>query len=275
MRIHQGTSSKRVWGNIALSAVLLLVTCLWTLQIDHTLGNSAMASGGVLFAVLVFLAFFSARKRLSFLPLAPASFWFQLHTIGGFLALFLFWNHTGNLEGKGVYGQVLTVLFYMTSISGILGLILEKIYPRQLTCTGTEVIYERIPAEIASIREEVENQILKCTEETGSSTLADHYLETLRWYFQKPRFFLHNIFGSHLSQHWVRQQCIILERFLNEKERHHLDKVHNLAEYKRKIDFHYALQTMLKTWLLVHIPLAGAVMAMVAWHLILIFVFFV
>ena len=265
----------RVWINMALAAVLLLVTCLWILQIDHLLGNSAMASGWVLFAVMAFLTFFSVRKRLSFLPLAPASFWFQLHTIGGFLALFLFWNHTGNLGGKGAYGQVLTMLFYITSISGILGLILEKIYPRQLTCTGTEVIYERIPAEIAAIREEVENQVLKCTEETGSSTLADHYLETLRWYFQKPRFFLHNIFGSHLSQHWVRQQCIILERFLNEKERHHLDKVHNLAEYKRKIDFHYALQTMLKTWLLVHIPLAGAVMAMVAWHLILIFVFFV
>ena len=68
---------------------------------------------------------------------------------------------------------------------------------------------------------------------------------------------------------------MILERFLSEKERVYLDKVYMLAEKKRKIDFHYALQTLLKTWLLVHIPMAGAVMAMVLWHLILILVFFV
>jgi hypothetical protein len=51
--------------------------------------------------------------------------------------------------------------------------------------------------------------------------------------------------------------------------------VYSLAYKKRKIDFHYALQTLLKTWLLVHIPMAAAVTAMVIWHLILIMVFFV
>jgi hypothetical protein len=275
MRIYQAISPMRVWGYMGLAALLFLVTWIWIAQIDRSLGNSAMASGWILFGILAFLALFSARKRLPFLPLAPASFWFLLHSIGGFLVLFLFWLHTGGIGAKGFYGQVLTVLFYVTSVSGILGLIIEKIFPRQLTCSGAEVIYERIPEELAEIRQEVESQVLKCTEETGSGTLAEHYLETLRWYFQKPRFFINNVFGSHLSQHWVRQQCMILERFLNEKERLYLDRVYNLAEKKRKIDFHYALQTVLKTWLLVHIPFAGAVMAMVLWHLILILVFFV
>ncbi len=275
MRIHPGVSPTRVLGYMGLAALLFLVTWVWTLQIESTLENPAMANGWILFGIMAFLALFSARKRLPFLPLAPASFWFQLHSIGGFLVLFLFWLHTDGVGAKGLYGQVLTALFYITSLSGILGLVIEKVYPRQLTCSGVEVIYERIPGEIAEIREEVESQVLKCTDETGSSTLAEHYLETLRWYFQKPRFFLSNILGSHLSQHWVRQQCMILERFLNEKERQYLDRVFTLAEKKRKIDFHYALQTVLKTWLLVHIPLAGAVTAMVLWHLILIFVFFV
>ena len=128
---------------------------------------------------------------------------------------------------------------------------------------------------MAGIKEDVESLILKCTEETGTSTLGEHYLETLNWYFQKPRFFISNVFGSQISRHWVRQQCIILERFLSQKEREYLDKLYMLAEKKRQIDFHYALQTLLKTWLLVHIPVAVAVMAMVIWHLILILVFFV
>ena len=275
MKIDQGFSLLRVWGYVGLAILLFLGTWAWTIQIDRSLGISTYASGWILFGVLAFLVLFSGRKKLPFLPLAPASFWFQLHTIGGFLALFLFWLHTDGIGTKGFYGQVLTVLFYITSLSGVLGLFIEKIYPRQLTYTGAEVIYERIPAELAEIREEVESLVVECTEACGSSTLAEHYLETWKWYFQRPRFFFNNVFGSHVSQHWVRQQCMILERFLSQNEREYLDKVHDLAVKKRKIDFHYALQTMLKTWLLVHIPLAGAVMAMVFWHLILFLVFFV
>ena len=275
MKINQGFSLVRVWRDMGFAAFLFLVTWVWTIQIDHSLGISAFASGWVLFVILAFLALFSARKRLPFLPLAPSSRWFQLHAVGGFLVLFLFWLHTHDMGSKGLYGQILTVLFYITSISGVLGLVIEKVYPRQLTCSGAEIIYERIPGEIAEIRNEVESLVLKCTEETKTSTLAEHYLETLSWYFQRPRFFMNNIFGSYLSQYWVRQQCMILERFLDKKEREYLDRVYTLAEKKRNIDFHYALQTLLKTWLLVHIPLAAAVMAMVFWHLILIQVFFV
>ena len=275
MKIHQGFSLSRVWGYMGLALLLFVVTWIWTVQIDRTLGFSSIASGSILFGVLVFLALFNARKRLPFLPLAPSYIWCQLHTVGGFLALFLFWLHVGGTGEQGLYGQMLTVLFYITSFSGVVGLVLEKAYPRQLTCSGGEIIYERIPAEIAEIREEVESLVLKSTDETGSSTLAEHYLETLRWYFQKPRFFISNVFGSYLSQHWVRQQCMILERFLDEKEREYLDKVYALAEKKRKVDFQYALQTVLKIWLLVHVPLAAAVMAMATWHLILILVFFI
>jgi hypothetical protein len=275
MKIQQGFSLARIWSYVGLASLLFLATWQWTIEVDRSLGIGAFDSGWVLFGVLAFLTLFSIRKRLSFMPLVPASLWFMLHSIGGFLALFLFWLHTDGMESKGFYGQVLTILFYITSISGVIGLFMEKVFPRQLTCNGGEIIYERIPGEIAGIREEVESLILKCTEETGTSTLAEHYLETLNWYFQKPRFFMNNVFGSHLSQHWVRQQCMILERFLSEKEREYLDKVYMLAEIKRKIDFQYALQTLLKTWLLVHIPMAAAVMAMVVWHLILIMVFFV
>ena len=275
MKIDQGFSLLQVWRYVGLAILLFLGTWAWTIQIDRSLGISTYASGWILFGVLAFLVLFSGRKKLPFLPLAPASFWFQLHAVGGFLALFLFWLHVDGMGAKGFYGQVLTVLFYITSLSGVLGLFIEKMYPRQLTCTGEEIIYERIPEEIAGIKEEVESLFLKCTEEIGTRTLADHYFETLNWYFQKPRFFINNIFGSNISQYWVRQQCMILDRFLSEKERVYLDQFYTLAEKKRKIDFHYALQTMLKTWLLVHIPLAGAVMAMVFWHLILILVFFV
>ena len=79
------------------------------------------------------------------------------------------------------------------------------------------------------------------------------------------------------GKNWKRYTCAtlsILERFLNEAERGYLDQICILADTKRKIDFHYSVQTLLKSWLLVHIPLAAAVMVMFVWHLIVIQVFF-
>ena len=192
----------------------------------------------------------------------------------GFLALFLFWLHADVLWPKGLYVQILAVLFYGTTLSGILGLTMEKIYPNLLTRVGLECIYERIPRDLAEIRNKAENLVLECTEKTGSDTLAKHYLETLGWFFQRPRFFLNNIVGGQDSHNWINQQCAILERFLNEAEREYMKQIFTLAEIKRKIDHHYSLQTMLKSWLLIHIPLAAGAMVMAVWHLIVIQVYF-
>jgi hypothetical protein len=275
MKKETGFRLPRSFVYACSGSLLFILTWAWAVKTDNSLGISDFSTGWVLFFVFFILALFGARKRLPFLPLGPASDWLKIHVVGGFLALLLFWLHTDEVWPSSFYGQLLTVLFYAISLSGIIGLLMENFFPSQLTHTKLEVIYERIPKELAEIRNEVENLVQECTKENKSSVLAQHYLETLRWYFQRPRFFMSNIYGSQKPQHWVHQQCIILERFLNEKERKYLDKVYLLAEKKRKIDFHYALQKMLKTWLLIHIPLAGAVMAMVFWHLIVIQVYFV
>ena len=265
---------RRIFGYISLAFIFFILILVWTLKIDNSLGYSEFVSGGALFFIISFLFLFNIRKRLPFLPLWPAHKWFLLHTIMGFLALLLFWLHAGSLWPKGLYVQILASLFYLTTLSGIVGLIMEKIYPNLLTRIGLECIYERIPHDISKIRKKSEKLILECTEKTGSDTLAKHYLETLGWFFQRPRFFINNIFGGRDSHNWINQQCVILERFLNEAEREYMKQIFTLAEIKIKIDHHYSLQTMLKNWLLIHIPLAAAAMVMAVWHLIVIQVYF-
>ncbi|MBT6717686.1 MAG: hypothetical protein HOB18_08640 [Nitrospina sp.] len=265
---------KRIWGYIVIATLFFVLIWVWTLKVDSSLNYPEFVSGGALFFIIFFLCLFNIRKRVPFLPLWPAHKWFLLHTVAGFLALSLFWLHAGVMWPNGLYVQILAFLFYLTTLSGIVGLVMEKVYPNLLTRIGLECIYERIPRDIAEIRNKAEALILECTEKTGSDTLAKHYLETLGGFFQRPRFFLNNIFGGQNAQTWVLQQCSILERFLNAAERDYLDQICALAETKRKIDFHYSLQKMLKNWLLIHVPLAAAVITMVVWHLIVIQVFF-
>ncbi len=147
-------------------------------------------------------------------------------------------------------------------------------YPRQLSDTQVEVIYERIPAEVAQLREKAESLVMNCTRETGSDTLARHYLETLHWFFRQPRFFAnHAFFGGKKARAWYRQQCDAVRLYLNEAERDFLDLLTLLAERKTEVDFHYAAQTLMKRWLLLHVPLTAVVVLLVVWHLLLVHIY--
>ena len=258
---------------IVLAAALFVVAAL-QMQVDsRTLDDSTPLIGYVLFALMIFLALFNLRKKLSMVPLGKASIWLRMHVSGGILAVGLFWLHTGNLWPNGAYERALALIFYLVSFTGMVGYILLTIYPRRLTQIGVEVIYERIPAEIAAMREEAEAIILQSTEETGSDTIARHYLETFHWFFAKPRHFWSHVMGSRAGPHWVRHEVANMHRYLNDVELQHLDRLTSLAYTKTRVDFQYAAQTIMKGWLLIHLPLSVAVMALATWHFILVHVY--
>ncbi len=261
------------WALWIFASVFLVFMTYRTSQADEQLEFTSPLTGWTLFSILIVLALFHLRKRLPFLPLSPSSNWLNIHTVGGFLAIGIFWLHIGTLWPDGLYEQILAFLFYASALSGIVGTLIQKIYPSRLTQSGFECIYERIPAEISELRKKAKDLLLACTHETGRDTLATHYLESLHWFFQRPRFFTSYLFGGHKGEFWVRQQFSTLEKFLNVQERGYLRKLFTLADTKRKIDLHYALQTVLKSWLMIHIPLATALMTVILWHMVVVHVY--
>jgi len=260
---------------IWVSAFLVLIFLMqWTNQAELKLGFPSIVTGWFLFSVLVALALFNIRKKLSLLPLANSSIWLNIHLPVGFLALGIFWLHTGSYWPMGVYEQILAALFYMTVLTGILGMVIQKSFPRRLTQSGNEYVFERIPMEIVEIQKKTKEILLTCTRETRRDTLATQFLEHLDWYFHRPRFFLNHVLGGQKGEVWVRQQFSNMELALNPQERTYLQKIFALANTKRSIDIHFALQTVLKSWMLFHLPLAVALMTLALWHLLVVYVYF-
>jgi Fe-S-cluster-containing dehydrogenase component/CRP-like cAMP-binding protein len=253
--------------------VLLLGVAYAKHRVRLSLGNPAPLTGWLLLLTMAGLAAYNGRKRLSMLPLAKSSTWLFAHVVGGFTALAFFWLHTGTLWPQGFYEQVLAALFYAVSLSGVVGHVLQRTYPRLLTNTRMEIIYERIPHALAEMRTKAEEIVLTCTRETGSDTLARHYLETLDWYFRQPRFFVTHAFGSEKARAWQRQQIATVHRYLNEPERKFLTQLADLTEQKTELDFHYAAQSVMKRWLFIHVPLAVAVLALSLWHVLVVYVY--
>lgn len=262
-------------GYILIAVFFVAFAALWyaASQSRMSLGQPALLSGWVLFVTLVVLALFNQRKKLSMVPLGRASVWLNVHVVGGMFALGIYFVHTETLWPMGLYERLLALLFYLVSVSGIVGLLLERTFPRRLNQIGYEVIYERIPDEIRRLRESAEEAAVAAAAESGSESIPRVYLDTLLHYFARPRFFWSHVFGGDKSEHWVRHQTAAVDRYLNDTERKYLEQIQQLALVKDKVDRHYALQTVLKFWLFLHLPLAVGVMALAIWHLLLVHVY--
>jgi len=65
-----------------------------------------------------------------------------------------------------------------------------------------------------------------------------------------------------------------MELALNPQERTYLQKIFALANAKRSVDIHFALQTVLKSWVLLHLPLAVALLTLALWHLLVVYTYF-
>ena len=135
------------------------------------------------------------------------------------------------------------------------------------------MIYERIPLELREIQEKAEEQILECTEKTGSDVLANHYLDTMVWYFQKPRFYWSTLFGAGNAKVWLRTKGGSVKRYLSSEELEYFEQIENLAELKILVDTHFVHQNLNKKWLLLHVPLSVGLVVMALWHILLVEVY--
>ena len=236
--------------------------------------EATVLSGYVLVVLFVFLGLFNVRKKLAMLPVGRASYWTAAHSVGGVLAIGLYFVHTaGTVWPGGSAERLLAGLFYLVSLSGLVGYALQRLIPSRLTRSGVEVIYERVPAELADIRHRVEALVSAATEQHGSDTLARHYVESLGWFFRRPRFFFDHLGGGRRGQAWVTRETAAVARYLDESEKACLDEITELGELKDRVDFHWSLQSLLRYWLFVHIPLAAAAIVLAVWHVLLVHVY--
>lgn len=248
---------------------------IWHLTERATLrmGDPTVVTGWSLVGVFVLLASFNLRKKLSMLPIGRVRHWTLAHVVFGFAGIGAYLLHVPTIWPDGTYEQCLAVLVYVVNVSGIVGYVLQRAYPARLTQTGVEIIWERIPAIVADLRAQAEAVIEGYSAETGVDTLARHYLETLDWFFRRPRFLFSHAVGGHRAQFWTARQRDAVINHMSAAERPYFDKLFDLARQKNLVDIHYSLQGLMKVWLLVHLPAAVAMIVLAAWHVILVHVY--
>jgi len=269
--------------------LLLLAACaglfaVWR-EFDPLMPKMPYLTGWFLFTLMVLLAAYNGRKKLPFLPAIRSETWLQFHIYVGFFTVALFAVHVGMRVPGGWFEAVLAWLYILVTASGVLGLIISRIFPKRLTTRGGEVIFEQIPVVRRALADEAEALALKALSESKNTTIMDFYTQHLQGYFAGPRNFVGHLFEVSSPLNELLHRIGELNRFLNAQERVILygkqdadpakrkDGLADLVRQKDSLDYHYSLQLALRLWLFVHIPLSYSLLLFSVVHVVLVFAF--
>ncbi|MGH1362699.1 MAG: hypothetical protein ACRBF0_04025 [Calditrichia bacterium] len=245
---------------LLVTASYLLTSFFPDLEVEQ---NLRLVYGSIAACLLVAAMLYGIRQRRVKLNWGRSNTWLQLHIYGGGLFLLLMLMHSGFKVPVGWITWLLWTLSFWMTVSGLLGVILQKWIPKLLSSgLNVEVIYERIPDLVLDIRSKSEELVGE-----AELPLQDFYRQHLAVAFSAPKnrfiYFL-DITGG--SQARLRQ-FDYLRALLSRDGRASLNTLESYYKTKLELDAHYTLQKALRWWLFLHAPLSLLLIVLLLLHL--------
>lgn len=265
--------------NLTAFFILAALVAGWLWLYSLKLRPGAFVSGWTLAGLVLFLTLYNVRKKLAYFPLLKSSIWLQLHIYVGLLTILVFTIHACFEFGRhwhlpaGPFNIALAVLYVLTALSGVLGLVMTRVFPSRITDAGEEVIFERIPVFIRRLREQAAELIIRAASDSDATTLPDFYTLRLASFFSSPRHYWLHLIQSRRPRLVLDRQLSSLGRYLNDQEKVIAGELSELIRKKNALDSAWALQGTLKGWLFVHIAMTYSLLAFLAVHIVVAYAF--
>jgi hypothetical protein len=245
--------------------VTLVVFIVWAWWTPWRPGRAGGLAFGIA-AALLFLnaALYPARRRLRTWPWGTSQHWLQLHVYGSVLAAWFVLLHTGFRLPAGQFGWWLWSLSLWTSASGVAGVVIQKWIPAALArSVRTEAIYERIPELVARLRAKAEALV-----EGAPDALAQLYGGEIKPMLatSSPRWSY--VVAARVDGATPLTALRSLREFVGDDQRERLDGLETIVREKLELDVQASAQRVLRGWLVIHVPPAMLLMALLAVHII-------
>ena len=219
-----------------------------------------LAFGILAAAGYVFAAAYPWRRRAA--RLAPARFWTQAHVYVGGLAVAAALLHSGFVWPHGLVDTALLLLSGWTTLTGFLGVWLQKGIPARLTeGLRVEVLLERIP----ELRARVVAAADACIAGAGD-VLRRHYRQELRPRLERPHPALSYLIEVRAGRDRALEPLRRLASFVAAPDKARIDDLIGLHIEKLELDAHLTLQRLLRGWLVLHAPPAAVLLGLLAFH---------
>lgn len=246
---------------IGAAAFLSYLAATWRRPLDPARG-AGLVFGIAAAVIFIVEALYPARRKLLSRPLGDAQRWIQLHIWMGSLAALLVLLHCGFRRPGGTMGWLLLSLTIWVTLSGLLGVFLQKFFPAALAQgLSVEALFERIPELVARLPGEADKLV-----EGTSDVLTGFYLSEVRPMLAgvSPSWgYLTDLRGGREKR---LQTFTRIAPFVSAEERERLEDLKTLFVEKLELDAQFSVQRTLRTWTVLHVPPAALLLGLLVIH---------
>jgi hypothetical protein len=290
--------SHRRWA--IASALILFVSVV--LYVPYALGPVPPSGGSVLglvygiagFACLAFVTLLALRKKFPIWRIGRTQTWMRGHLWLGAVSLPLILLHSGFLFGHGIT-SILMWLFLLVYVSGVFGAWLQHTMPRRLMReVPMETIYDQIGHVRAQLLDEADTVVadacgrlevevsvpvaavspganaLATVMRTGSggaddtAPLREFYMKEMRPFVQAPSR-THALADATTAAAMFGKLRPLLQTSLEGA----IADMASICEEERQLLRQERMHGLLHAWLIVHVPLAYALMLLAVVHIVM------
>ncbi len=225
--------------------------------------GSGLAFGLAAAACMLIAIALTLRKRLSTWPLGRTRHWLAAHVWLSALTLPLVLFHGDFRLGGGVTSALMG-LFLLSWLSGVVGVALQHWLPRVMTeQTPRETIYEQIDHVAAVLRAEAKTLIEKaCGPHPAAAPLRDFYVAHVEPWLAAPR----PRAALWDARSTAPLQKAHLKRLLPTELHEPVEDLFDLVDERHQLERQRRLHHWLHGWLLFHVPVSWATVAVTIWH---------
>jgi hypothetical protein len=276
-------------GALTLSAALYVLYARTAASVGGgTVPGLAYGIAG--FGLMAFAGLLSLRKKFPIWRIGRAQSWLRGHLWLGLLSFPLILFHAG-FDFGGPLTRVLMWLFIIVIASGLIGAALQHYVPRTMTgAVPMETIYEQIPRVRTQLAEEsdalvaaacgaleIETVAAENRRETTTAALAtivrvevDPSAPLREFYLEEMRPFVLDPSERHplADQDQARRRFDRLRTALAPELHATAADLENICEEERQLARQLKMHRVLHGWLLVHIPISFALLALAVVHLV-------
>ena len=233
--------------------------------------------GAVAFAIFIFGALLSLRKRVVLWPLGTVQSWLRAHIWLTLLTIPLVLLHCGFRLG-GPMTILLMALYSIVMVSGIYGLFLQHQIPGIMKeRLPIETIYEQIPhirSQLFLAAQKMYNSFklataipatgtsLSASDSESEATLATFLKDQVMPYLDARRGSRFRLGNSRYSDDTFR----FVKLRVAEPYRSRVEEIQTWCDQRRTLDLQIRLQHWLHGWLFVHVPFSFLLLMLTAWH---------
>jgi hypothetical protein len=284
-------SSHRPWA-LASAAVLAVAVVIY---IPYALGSTPPGGGTLLglvygtagFAAMVVVTLLALRKKFPIWRIGRTKAWMRAHLWLGALSLPLILLHAGFLFGHGLT-SIMMWLFVVVYASGLFGAWLQHTMPRRiLRDVPMETIYDQIGRVREQLLDEGDTvvadasgklQVAVPVAASGANALAsvmrigaDDTAPLREFYTREMRPFLEHPSSAHVlaDPTSAAARFVTLRPLLAPALAGPIADLESLCEEERQLLRQERLHGILHGWLIVHVPLSFALMALAVVHIIM------